>query len=227
MATYYKPELHSIDAVLSYFDNYDEPAYQVFAGHKPEAVFCRFTYTGNDKGIAREKLFEALQSVISNPDNTNTYLLQILSSKGKKFEPINSITFQLNKPNQYLPMPYNQGGSQNAELLAKLNIIEQRLAMMEEDKDEDEDQPEQVQGIGAFLNNPQIQNMLMQGLMNMFTKPQGAAVAGINEATEDQKIKVAIETLQQNVPNLGDKLLKLADMSVNESAKFKMLLNLL
>lgn len=226
MATY-KPELHSIEAVISYFDQYDQPGYQVFAGHKPEAAYCRFTYTGNDKGIGREKLLEALQSVVSNPDNTNTYLLQILGTKGKKLEPVNSITFQLNKPNQYMPMAYNQMGGGNHELLAKLNAIEQRIAMMEEEEEE-EDQPEQMQGIGALFSNPQIQNMLMQGLINMFNgKPKPAAVAGINETPEDQKILVAIETLQKSVPDLGDKLLKLADMSINESVKFQMLIKML
>ena len=226
MATY-KPELHSIDGVLSYFDQYDQPGYQVFAGHKPEAAYCRFTYTGNDKGIGREKLLEALQSVVSNPDNTNTYLLQILGTKGKKFEPVNSITFQLNRPNQYMPMQYG-GQNNNSELMTKLNVIEQRLAMMEEDDDEEEDdQPEQIQGIGNLFNNPHVQNMLLQGIMSMFSKPQGAAVAGINDTPEDHKIKVAIETLQSKVPDLGDKLLKLADMSVNESAKFQMLIKML
>lgn len=226
MATY-KPELHSIEGVLSYFDQYDQPGYQVFAGHKPEAAYCRFTYTGNDKGIGREKLLEALQSVVSNPDNTNTYLLQILGTKGKKLEPVNSITFQLNKPNNYMPVQYHNGGS-NHELMTKLNMIEQRLAMLDEDDEDEEDQPEQVQGVGAFLSNPQIQNMLMQGLMNMLNgKPKAAAVAGINDTTEEQKIKVAIETLQSKVPDLGDKLLKLAEMSVNESVKFQMLIKML
>ena len=126
-----------------------------------------------------------------------------------------------------MPVQYQQSGV-NHELMTKLNMIEQRLAMLDEDDEDEEDQPEEVQGIGAFLSNPQIQNMLMQGLMNMLNgKPKAAAVAGINDTPEEQKIKVAIETLQSKVPDLGDKLLKLAEMSVNESVKFQMLIKML
>jgi hypothetical protein len=226
MATY-KPELHSLESVLSYFDQYDEPAFQVFAGHKPEAAYCRFTYTGNDKGVGREKLYEALQSVVSNPDNTNTYLLQIISVKGKKIDPINSITFQLNKPNQYLPIQSNYNN--NSELLNKLNAIEHKLALLEyqEEEEEEEEQSEKMQGIGALFNNPQVQQMLVQGIINMFTPVQGSAVAGINESSESEKIKIAIEILQKSVPDLGDKLQKLADMSINEKIKFQMLIKML
>jgi hypothetical protein len=227
MATY-KPELHSLDSVLSYYDQYDEPGYSVYAGHKPETAYCRFTYLGNDKNIGREKLLEALQSVVSNPDNTNTYLLQIITNKGKKNEPVNSITFQLNKPNQYYPMsaqPMQITGVN--ELIGKLNAIEQKLALLDSEDDDDDIEEEQSNGIGALFNNPQIQNMLMQGIMNMFTqKPQMSAVAGIPDNTDD-KLKVALEILQKNVPDLADKLLKLADMSVQEPTKFKMLLNFL
>ena len=126
-----------------------------------------------------------------------------------------------------MPVQYQQSGV-NHELMTKLNMIEQRLAMLDEDDEDEDDQPEEVQGIGAFLSNPQIQNMLMQGLMNMLNgKPKAAAVAGINDTPEEQKIKVAIETLQSKVPDLGDKLLKLAEMSVNESVKFQMLIKML
>jgi hypothetical protein len=225
MATY-KPELHNLDAVLSYFDQYDEASYQVFAGSKPDANYCRFTYAGNDKGIGREKLLEALHSVVSNPENTNTYLLQICSNKGKKLDPVNSITFQLNKPQSYYPAPQMQMQGLG-ELIGKLNTIEQRLALMEQDDDDDDDdQPEDVGGLGSLLTSPEIKSMLMQGLISMFGKKQPVAVAGIPE-NEDEKLKVALEVLKKNVPDLADKLLKLADMSVNESVKFQMLIKML
>lgn len=227
MATY-KPELHNLESVISYYDQYDEPGYSVYAGHKPETAYCRFTYSGNDKNIGREKLLEALQSVVSNPDNTNTYLLQIITNKGKKNEPVNSITFQLNKPNQYYPMaPQNMQIAGVNELIGKLNAIEQKLALMESEDEDEDDHAEENNGIGALFNNPQIQSMLMQGIMNMFTqKPQMSAVAGIPENSDD-KLKVALEILQKNVPDLSDKLLKLADMSIKEPTKFNMLLKLL
>lgn len=229
-----KPELHSIDAVLSYYDEYDAAAYKIFAGHKPEDHNCRYQYIGDDKNIGKEKLMEGLHGLISNPENTNTYSIHLYNVKIKgKLEPTNSITFQLNKPASYQPYPVHfqhQNNSANDVILAKLNAIEQRINLMEnEEDDEEEIKPESDMGaLGVIMNNPQIQTMLIQGLMNIFNakKPQTVAVAGIPEADEE-KIKVALEVLTKNVPNLGDKLLKLADMSINESGKFKMLLNFL
>jgi hypothetical protein len=231
-----KPELHNIDAVLSYYDEYDAPAYKIFAGHKPEDHNCRYQYIGEDKNIGKEKLFEGLQGLISNPDNTNTYSIHLYNIKTKgKLEPTNSITFQLNKPASYQHFPIHyqpQNNGSNDLILAKLNAIEQRINLIENDDDDDDNDDEQPNNelgtLGTLINNPQVQTMLIQGIMNIFNtkSPQTVAVAGIPE-TEDEKIKVALEVLIKNVPNLGDKLLKLADMSVNESTKFKMLLTFL
>ena len=107
MATW-KPEYHNAEDVMNYYDQFDEAGYRVFAGHKPDKDYCRFTYTGSDKVLGKEKLHEALVSILQNPDNTNVYLLQILESKGKKIEVLNSITFQLNKAQSV--MPYQQVG---------------------------------------------------------------------------------------------------------------------
>jgi hypothetical protein len=85
MATW-KPEYHNPEDLMNYYDQFDEAGYRVFAGHKPDKDYCRFTYTGSDKVLGKEKLHEALVSILQNPDNTNVYLLQILESKGKKIE---------------------------------------------------------------------------------------------------------------------------------------------
>ena len=122
MATW-KPELHSPDAVLSYYDEYDNPCYRVFAGHKPDQNFVRFIYDGTEKGIGREKLVEALNSILSNPDNTNVYLIEILASKGKKMECLNSITFQLNKKEQFLPYNPMMGSMHQPNITNELNLI--------------------------------------------------------------------------------------------------------
>jgi len=236
MATH-KPELHSMDAVLSYFDQFDNPAYQVFAGTNPKPDYCRFTYTGQDKGIGREKLQEALLAVANNPDNTNTYLLQILAEKGKKFEPVNSITFQLNKYNSMYPavMQGMNNNYVNNEILSKLKALEEKISYMESDEEEEEE--EKPDFIAGLMNNPQIQSLIMGFIGNLFnnnnTKLQ--AMAGIpeteskltTEATEEEKIATAIEILSKNTTNLGDKLLKLAQMSIDNPSQYYMLVRLL
>jgi hypothetical protein len=116
-----------------------------------------------------------------------------------------------------------------SEIVGKLSAIEQRISMIEnDDDDDDDDDPENELGaLGTLFASPEIKSMLMQGLMTMFTKkPQTMAVAGIPE-NDDEKLKVALEILKKNVPDLADKLLKLADMSVNESIKFQMLIKML
>jgi hypothetical protein len=234
MATW-KPELHSADDVLNYYDQYDEPGYSVYAGHKPEQAYCRFTYTGNDKSIGREKLAEALASVQSNPDNTNVYLLQILGSKGKKLETKNAITFQLNKAQQF--SPYNaMGYTQNAGLESKINALESRLAslqmqLQENDDDEFEDEPEEENFLAGMMKNPQIQNMIISQLSGLFAPSSKVThVAGVlddQEIETDEKINDAIDRLKKCDPELGDDLLLLCEMAENDPMQFKFLLKML
>ena len=239
MATH-KPELHSMDAVLSYFDQFDNPGYQVFAGTNPKPDYCRFTYTGQDKGIGREKLQEALLAVANNPDNTNTYLLQILQEKGKKFEPINSITFQLNKYSSPMYPAVMQGMNNNYvnnEILSKLKALEEKITSLEADEEDEEDEDDNNNNdfLSGIMKNPQVQSMFMGFINNLFQPKKAQAMAGIPEtenklpieATEEEKINTAIEILAKNTTNLGDKLLKLAQMSIENPSQYYMLVRLL
>ena len=231
MATW-RPELHTIDAVLSYYDEYDHPAYRVFAGNSPKIEYCRFQYDGTDKGIGREKLMEALQSLVQNVENTNTYIIQILKQKGKNLEPYNQISFQLNKPNTLFPAQMGafntmQNNQVNNEILSRLRGLEEKLQSLEEEEEEDEEEEENV--LSGLLNNPTMKNMLIGMLANIMTPQKPQAVAGIKEDvnTEDQKILAALDILKANTPNLGDKLLKLADMATNNPAQYQMLIKML
>lgn len=238
MATW-RPELHTIEEVVGYYDQWDFPAYKVFAGNSPKMEYCRFTYDGNDKGIGREKLLEALHSVASNFENTNTYIIQILKPKGKTFEPYNQITFQLNKPNNIFPATvgaYNipQNNQVNNEILSRLRGLEEKLNQLEDEEDEEEEEPEEENILSGILSNPQMKQMLVGIVSSIFNgnnKPK--AMAGIPTETEttpdieEQKIQSAIEVLKNNTPNLGDKLLKLAEMSINDPNQYKFLVKML
>ena len=233
MATW-KPELHTADAVLSYYDQFDNAGYSVYAGHKQDAQSCRYTYTGEDKNIGREQLQDALSSILSNPDNTNTYCIVILGQKGKKIEAINSITFQLNKHQSLQPyQPQQMAGYQNSALLGELNSLKSQIAALQMKLDEEDEEEEEAEegGLAGFFKNPVMQNMLMQQLQGMFMPTTKVTnVAGVldgAEADQDAKIDEAIEVLKQFDANLGDDLLLLAEMALNDKQQFNFLLKML
>jgi hypothetical protein len=232
MATW-KPELHNADDILNYYDQYDEAGYSVYAGHKPDQAYCRFTYTGADKVLGREKLQEALASVLSNPDNTNVYLLQILGNKGKKTEVLNSITFQLNKAQSV--MPYQSMGGYSPGLMEEIRAMRSELAAikMKQDieEDDEEDEPEDENFLAGFMKNPQVQTMILSQLSSLFQPQQKIThVAGImdqSESEQDDKIDEAIERLKKHDPLLGDDLLRLCEIAENDPMQWKMLLKML
>jgi hypothetical protein len=235
MATW-KPELHTADAVLSYYDQFDNAGYSVYAGHKQDAQSCRYTYTGEDKNIGREQLQDALSSILSNPDNTNTYCIVILGQKGKKIEAINSITFQLNKHQSLQPyQPQQMAGYQNSALIGELNSLKSQIAALQmklDEEDEEEEEEAEEGGISGFFKTPQMQSMLLQTLQGILmpTNTKVTNMAGVMDGTandQDEKIDEAIETLKQFDPNLGDDLILLAQLALNDPGQFNFLLKML
>lgn len=242
MATW-KPELHNADDILNYYDQYDEAGYSVFAGHKPDQSYCRFTYTGSDKVLGREKLQEALASVLSNPDNTNVYLLQILGSKGKKTEVLNSITFQLNKTQTI--MPYQQMGMVNPNLMNEINALRSEIAALkmqqELDENDEDEEPEEENFLAGLMKSPQIQTMILSQLSSLFAPTQKVThVAGFektetmtneteiqSEIDNEERIYNAIERLKLVDAHLASDLELLCEMAETDKMQFNFLLKML
>lgn len=239
MATW-KPELHNAEDILNYYDQYDEAGYSVYAGHKPDQSYCRFTYTGADKVLGREKLQEALASVLSNPDNTNVYLLQILGNKGKKTEVLNSITFQLNKAQSI--MPYQQMGAYQPNMMTEINALRSEIAALKmqqeiDDQDDDDDEPEEENFLAGFMNSPQIKTMLLSQLSSLFAPTQKVThVAGIEktetmanetEIDNEERIYDAVERLKLVDDQLASDLELLCEMAETDKMQFNFLLKML
>jgi len=237
MATW-KPELHNAEDILNYYDQYDDAGYSVYAGHKPDQSYCRFTYTGADKVLGREKLHEALASVLSNPDNTNVYLLQILGSKGKKTEVLNSITFQLNKAQSI--MPYQQMGGFNPNVMNEINALRSEIAALkmqqEIEEDEDDDEPEDENFLAGLMKSPQIQTMILSQLSSLFAPTQKVThVAGIKTETmtketeidNEERIYEAVERLKLVDDQLASDLELLCEMAETDKMQFNFLLKML
>jgi len=239
MATW-KPELHNAEDILNYYDQYDEAGYSVYAGHKPDQSYCRFTYTGADKVLGREKLQEALASVLSNPDNTNVYLLQILGNKGKKTEVLNSITFQLNKAQSI--MPYQQMGAYQPNMMTEINALRSEIAALKmqqeiDDQDDDDDEPEEENFLSGFMKSPQIQTMILSQLSSLFAPTQKVThVAGFEktetmanetEIDNEERIYDAVERLKLVDDQLASDLELLCEMAETDKFQFNFLLKML
>lgn len=232
----YKPELHDAESVLSYYDQYDDAPYTIYAGHKIDETSRRFSYDQDDKIMGRQHLSDALASVMSNPDNTNTYLLVINQRKGKKNEVKNAITFQLNKSVYSQMMPQQMGYANNA-LMDELRSLKSEIAAlkMQQDMadydDEEDDEQQEENMLGSFMKNPAVQSMIISQLANIFGSQQKVThVAGVLdevESEQDEKIDNAIERLKKVDDQLGDDLLLLCEMAENDKMQFNFLLKML
>jgi len=238
MATW-KPEYHNPEDLMNYYDQFDEAGYRVFAGHKPDKDYCRFTYTGSDKVLGKEKLHEALVSILQNPDNTNVYLLQILESKGKKIEVLNSITFQLNKAQSI--MPYQQVGGYQPNMMNEINALRSEIAALKmqqeiDDQDDDDNEPEE-NFLSGLMKSPQIQTMILSQLSSLFAPSQKVThVAGIEktetmanetEIENEERIYNAVERLKLVDEHLASDLELLCEMAETDKFQFNFLLKML
>jgi len=199
----FRPEIFTIDEVLNFYDTAEGNDYKVYAGVNPSPQYLRYNFSG-DKEIGRQELQMALTQLRNNVENYNPYLIQVISeekvSKGRKKEPIlTSISFQLNRPQQFLPMQQMAGvGSPRTEMLLE-KLIEQnalmqsRLSALESIGEMEEEEEIEQSPINAMLSNPELQQTIITAVMglvgNMFTKtgaPTG--IAGIDDTDEALKI---------------------------------------
>jgi hypothetical protein len=199
----FRPEIFTIDEVLNFYDTAEGNDYKVYAGVNPSPQYLRYNFSG-DKEIGRQELQMALTQLRNNVENYNPYLIQVISdekvSKGRKKEPIlTSISFQLNRPQQFLPMNQmgNVGSPRTEMLLEKLveqnALMQSRLSALESIGEMEEEEEVEQSPLNAMLSNPQLQETIVAGIMglvsNMFTKtgaPTG--IAGIDDTDEALKI---------------------------------------
>jgi hypothetical protein len=229
----FRPEIFTIDEVLNFYDSADGNEYKIYAGVNPTAQYLRYNFSG-EKEIGRQELVMALTQLRNNVENYNPYLIQVISeekiSKGRKKEPIlTSISFQLNRPQQYLPQQVSGVGSPRTEmLLEKLveqnSLMQSRLAALESIGEMEEEEVEQSP-INAMLSNPELQQTIITGIMGliggMFTKtgvPTG--IAGIEENNE------AIQIVN-NLMNKGVTIEHLRKLDEMNSIKLQSLLMML
>jgi hypothetical protein len=170
-----------------------------------------------------QELTAALMQIRSNIENYNPYLIQVIkegTGKGKAKQPsLTSITFQLNRPAQYLPMNNMMAGTGRTDaLLEKLveqnSMLLSRVSALEAEENEEDEEEPQDNTIGAILNNPQVQTMLIGALGKLFTGSpavQPAAMAGIPENATIDEVMAIVDSLMSKGVTL-ERLRKLNEM---------------
>lgn len=232
----FRPEIFTIDEVINFYDAAEGSEYKIFAGVNPTAQYLRYNFIG-EKEIGRQELVNALTQLRNNIENYNPYLIQVISEgstgRGKKKESpvLTSISFQLNRPQSFLPMQQMAGvGSPRTEILLE-KLIEQNALMQSrlaaiEALDEIEEEEEAPKGpFDQMLSNPQLQEALIAGVMSlvsgMITKGgTPTAIAGIDDEAEATEILRSLMSKGVSI----DHLRKLDQMS---NAKLSSLLFML
>ena len=202
----FRPEIFAIDEVINFYDAADGSEYKIYAGVNPTPQYLRYNFAG-EKEIGRQELVNALTQLRNNIENYNPYLIQVISEgttgRGrtkKEISPVlTSISFQLNRPQSYLPMQQMAGvGSPRTEmLLEKLieqnSMLQTRLTALEAIGELEEEDEEPLSPINAMLSNPDLQQAIVTGVMGlvagMFAKGGTAtALAGIDDEAEATEI---------------------------------------
>jgi hypothetical protein len=232
-----RPEMFSIEELLDFYEAAEGNDYMIYMGTKPTADYCRYSFVG-DKEIGRQKLLTDLTQLRNNPENYNTYLMQVISENGtgrgraKKEPVLTSIIFQLNRPVQYSGYQQQIGsvGSARTEMLLERlveqnNLLQSRLTALEAIGELEEEEEEPVSPINAMLSNPDLQQAIVTGVMGlvagMFAKGGTAtALAGIDDEAEATEILRSLMSKGVTI----DHLRKLNEMS---SAKLSSLLFML
>ena len=218
----WKSELDSIEKVIDWYSQSDYTNFTIYAGYKMDDNYVRSEYKGTDKEIGTQKLYESLESIKSNPQNTNSYLIHITTGV-KKIGICN--TFQLNRVEQpFTPYGYMQQHQPNNELLSRLASIESKL-----DFEDEEEEVVKDKGIAGIFDNPQMHSAiiaLISGLGARLLTPQEAkpsAISGIDELSLWNQAR----TILAKKGVTGEDIMLLANMSNDNPVQFNILLKML
>lgn len=233
MASPYKPELFSVEDVMSYFEISKGNCFRIYAGTNPKTDdYCRGEYTDGDKQMAESRLHECLISLKQNVENTNCYTIQVFNLDKKRAQVDKScIVFQLNRPERYSPYPAVSGTDPQLISLLQKQIENQNLMMskisasLDAEDDDYEEEPEGI--IGQILKDEQKFNMVVNGISalvgNFIGQQKPPTYGGGIAGTIDQESV----NLLQSLFNKGVDNKVLAKLNEMSEAKLKSLLLML
>lgn len=229
----WKPELHDKDSIINYYEQFDSPYFNLYAGNRAEEPYLRWDYLLNDKSRGVQVLSDALDSILANPNNNNTYLLQILmeepkepkktpgrvSIRGRNKPLSKNITFQLNAVNTNM-QPYYAGamvagypsaqGNDLKELIKQngemLELLKSRLVA--DDRETEPAENDNMGVVGAILNNPTYAPLIEAAVVSLISKllpNQGDQAPGkINGVPEvNQEPPLSLEQIMERLGRYG------------------------
>lgn len=113
----------------------------------------------------------------------------------------------------------------------KLQAIEDRLIMLEQEPEDEEEESGTINGIvKGFLTEPDKLLQLIEvgkSLLGIGTRNRQAAMAGIPEQANADTISKAVALLSQADPNFAEHIQKLAKLATEQPALFKQLIKML
>lgn len=227
-----KAQLIGTRQILDWFTSEDLPYYALMNSN---TLFSSNTVNNNIDEVS-EKLKNDLLKFEENK-NSEVLTIKLFEKpfKIKEFtKEIGNATRYVRLFDEYVGYLGRVQNNQDDRMLQMLESINTRLAALEEvEEDEEEEEVKQDNGlmglIDTALKSEEMKGMLINGFMglaNKFIQPKTTALAGIPEE-QDEKILKAIELLKQHDNILGDDLLKLASIAINDNGQFNFLLSML
>lgn len=201
-----------------------------------------------------QQLFNLYVDSLESNGSTSLYRLQTyedLPAGGKikpSTEPDRSFQFKLyDVPGYGNPGNRINGADPLAKIMAKLDAMETKIAMLETEEDKEE---EKVSGFGAsiakFLEIPAVQQKIAGVFENLvdqilpakkpynvkeeYTLSNPAVMNGVpsnDEAVQIEKINVSIQGLYEIDKKLGDNLEKLLAIAKADPSKYQLMISLL
>lgn len=220
----YGVQKSSIAAVLSWYDKQTLTKFAIYRGAKENDAYL----TGSFHGMDKDEGSYTLQSILNEiePQDFNVYFLKLLPDNAKTKIATPGITFQLYSQNSsYSPVNQISGNNiqNNAVMNEVLNEIralrEERLMQLSEEEEEEETEQNNI--LAGLLNQPQMQNLLMGILSNVFTSKPVHAVAGIENTNEN--LQQHLELLFSKGVTVDD----IAKLAAMEKTQINFLLSML
>ena len=191
----YGVQKSSIHAVLSWYDKQDLTKFAIYRGAKENDAYLTGSFHGSDK----EEGTIFLQSLLNEiePQDYNVYFLKLLPTVAKTKTATPGITFQLYNQSSGFVNQISGGNNMQSNVMNEvLNEIralrEERLQQLSsEEEEEEEEQPNNI--LAGLLNQPQVQNMLLGMIGNLFSNKPVQAIAGVE--TDETSLEKHLETL--------------------------------
>lgn len=218
-----KAQFRTSQEVLNYYNEQDEPAWEIHRFAVSGSKNRDAIYYGTDKDTGLRKLTDELASKQS--DDCENYVLLLGNMVKKEFVPVYSKVFTPNPKPENMPMvgaygmqPYGQNQALN-EILSELRAQRaERMAELKEDEDEiaepeddgilagQEKMEKLVNQIHGIMTSPVTSAVL--SMLGMFNKPQVQQLAGTH--SKDDVTQIVDTLLSKGVT--PDDLAKLASM---------------